>query len=140
MGDGSSEPSPKTFTEYIDKLLLNSLDSGIKEVEFWDMTIAEIVREIESKNRIFIAEAKYKASSDYILASLITRGVSIVLGSKESFPPIEEVYPNLYADADIENKKRIEQKNNLSTLRFLQFAQSYNQRFKNKEVPEEINE
>lgn len=97
------------------------------------MTIAEVIRAIESNNRVRIAEAKQKATYDYILAGLITKGVGITLGSKESFPAIEEIYSSLFTqdkEAEQQKQKIQEQKNNLSTLRFLQFAQSYNSRFK----------
>lgn len=100
------------------------------------MTIAEVLRAIASNNRVKKAEAQQRATFDYILANLITRGVGITLGSKQSFPQIEEVYPSLFADVQEAEKKKIqEQKDNLSTLRFLQFAQSYNKKFKSKEVP-----
>lgn len=105
------------------------------------MTIAEVIRAIESNNRVRIAEAKQKATYDYILAGLITKGVGITLGSKESFPAIEEIYSSLFTqDKEAEQQKIQEQKNNLSTLRFLQFAQSYNNRFKQQEVQKKINE
>ena len=104
------------------------------------MTIAEIDRAIDSFNRIKRSEAQQRATFDYILANMITRGVNITLGSKQTFPTIEEVYPSLFKDVRKEEEARIqEQKNNLSTLRFLQFAQSYNTRYK-KEVPKKINE
>lgn len=134
MGEGD-KPSPKTFFEYVKLLLPLALDIGIKEYEFWEMTIAEVNRAIESFNRVQMEEAKQRAANDYILANLITKGVGITLGSKQSFPTIEEVYPELFKDKKQEEEQRIqEQKTNLSTLRFLQFAQSYNKRFQ-KEVP-----
>lgn len=103
------------------------------------MTPAEIVRLAESKNRIRKIEAQERASFDYIQASLIVKGVSITLGSKDNFPTLEEAYPNLFDDMAKEKELAIqEQKTNLSTLRFKQFAQSYNSRF--KEVPKKINE
>lgn len=105
------------------------------------MTPGEVIRQIESKNRIKRIEAQEKASYDYILAQLITKGVSIVLGSKEQFPQVAEVYPSLFKDIQEEQKEKIQkQKDNLSALRFKQFAQSYNNKFKNKEVPKKINE
>lgn len=122
-------------------MLISSLDSGITEFDFWEMTPAEIVRAIESKNRIKKLEAQEKASYDYIQANLIIKGISIVLGDKSSLPKIEEVYPSLFDDIAKEQEKKIqEQKANLSALRFRQFAQSYNTNFKNKEVRKEINE
>jgi hypothetical protein len=105
------------------------------------MTIAEIIRAIESYNRMKNYEMQQRASYDYILAKLLTKGVGIVLGSKESFPSIEETYPNLFSDVKKAEQEKIqEQKTNLSTLRFLQFAQSYNSRFKQQEVQTKKNE
>ena len=114
-------------------MLLNSaLDIGIREVDFWEMTIAEVNRAIKSYNRMKLESLKEKANYDYILAHLLSRGFGIVMGSKQTFPSIGEVYPNLFKSEgqETEEQKKIqEQKNNLSTLRFLQFAQSYNKRF-----------
>lgn len=100
------------------------------------MTPGEVIRAVESKRKRLKIEAQEKASYDYILAGLIVKGVSITLGSKESYPQIEEVYPNLFDDVIQEKNEEIQrQKMNLSALRFKQFAQSYNNNFKNKEVP-----
>jgi transcriptional regulatory protein LevR len=105
------------------------------------MTIAEVVRAIESFNRVKTERLKERANQDYILAHLITRGMSITMGSKQPFPSIEEVYPTLFVKNNLEEQQKVqEQKDNLSTLRFLQFAQSYNSRFKKQEVPKKINE
>jgi hypothetical protein len=48
------------------KYLMIALDCGITEEYFWNMTIAEINRRIESYNRIKKQEAKEKAAFDYI--------------------------------------------------------------------------
>lgn len=121
-------------------LLNNALDCGIKEVEFWDMTFAEVNRAIQSRNRVFKQQEKEKANYDYVLASLIVKGVSITLGSKQSFPTIQEAYAGVFEDQEEKEQEAIqEQKDKLSALRFLQFAQSYNNKFK-KEVPKEKDE
>lgn len=100
------------------------------------MTPAEVRRFVESRNRVRKIETQEKASCDYILASLIVKGVSITLGDKSSFPTIQEAYPGVFDDiAKAQEEKIQEQKMNLSALRFKQFAQSYNDRLKNKEVP-----
>lgn len=105
------------------------------------MTPAEVSRAIYSKNKIRKIEAQERASYDYILASLIVKGISITLGSKEKFPSVQEVYNGLFDDVIEQQQETIkQQKMNLSTLRFKQFAQSYNDKFKNKEVPKQINE
>ena len=127
--------------EYVERLLINSLDWGISEFDFWEMTPAEIERAVQSKARVRKIESQEKASYDYILANLIGKYVSIVLGSKEAFPQIDEVYPDLFKDMAQEQKEKIEeQKMELSALRFKQFAQSYNTNFKNKEVLDKSNE
>ena len=112
-------------------MLDTALDYGITEEKFWDMTFAEIERAIKSANRVRKLQAQEKATYDYILANLITKGVSKVLGDKSSYPSIEEAYPGVFDDVIA---KAEEQKMNLSALRFKQFAQSYNSNFKNKEV------
>ena len=104
------------------------------------MTPAEITRSIESKNRVRKIESQERASYDYILASLITKGVSIVLGSKESFPQIQEAYPKLFDDLQEIREEAIQKKKiDLSVIRLKQFTQSWNNRF-HKEVSKQINE
>ena len=128
---------PLTICEYVDKLLLTALDSGIVELDFWEMTIGEVVRSIESFNRRSRAQTQEKASLDYIQAQLIIKGVGMVLGSKERFPSINEAYPTLFDELEKEQQEKLEaQRAELSAMRFKQFAQSYNNRLKNKEVQE----
>lgn len=122
-------------------MLINSLDYGIKELEFWEMTPGEVIRAVNSKIKTRKLEAQERASYDYILANLIVKGVGISFGANGSFPSIEEAYPGLFNDlVEERNQKVQEQKMNLSALRFKQFAQSYNDNFKRKEVPKKINE
>ena len=122
--------------EFIEKLLDNSLDYGISEFEFWEMTPAEIERHMKSRNRVRKIEAQQRATFDYVLASLISRGTAIIMGSKETFPKLEEAYPDLFDDLQKEREEKIvQQKMELSALRFKQFAQSYNSKFKYMEVP-----
>lgn len=116
-------------------MLERALDYGITEERFWEMTFAEIHREVDSKVRIKRLEAQEKATYDYILAQLITKGVSRVLGDKSNYPSIEEAYPGVFDEVIAERKAKVEeQRMNLSALRFKQFAQSYNTKLKNKEV------
>lgn len=106
------------------------------------MTPAEITRAVTSKRKVMEIEAREKATYDYIQAGLIVKGISIILGGKESYPPIEDVYPSLFAD-DFEEARKQEiqkKKDSLSALRFIQFAQSYNNKFNNKEVLKKTDE
>lgn len=98
------------------------------------MTIGEVVRYVKSQDKISRVRNQERASYDYILASLIVRGVSITLGSKEHYPSLEDTYPKLFDDIKQEQRESIEAKRmEVSALRFKQFAQSYNNR-RNKEV------
>ena len=116
------------FSDYIYKWLESSLDYGISEAEFWTMTIAELIRLIESKKRIEKQKAQEKASFDYILADLIGRSISRIYNSSNKVPEISEVYPSLFDSKEIEEQKSIK-KDELSALRFKQFADSFNKRF-----------
>lgn len=102
---------------------------GISEHEFWDMTIAELVRAIDSKKRIQKDLSKERASFDYILADLIGRSISRIYSSSSNMPAIEEVYPSLFDSQEIKEKEA-ERKAELSAIRFKQFADSYNKKFK----------
>lgn len=122
-------------------MLDNALDIGINELTFWDMTPAEVIRAIESFNRVTKIKAQEKASYDYIQAQLIVKGVSICLGDKSTFPTIQEAYPTLFDDVIQAQEEAVQRrKDELSALRFKQFAQSYNDGLKNKEVQKQSDE
>lgn len=93
------------------------------------MTIAELDRYCESQQRIFIRQQRDQASFDYILADLIGRSVARTMSSSNKMPSVAEMYPSLFDTEEIQEKIQ-EKKENLSALRFKQFAQSYNKKFK----------
>ena len=127
--DGDANQSPQLISDYIFNWLETALDFGITEFEFWEMTLAELERAIESKRRVKKIEAQEKASFDYILADLIGRSVGRIYSSATKIPEISEVYPSLF-DSKVFEEKKQEQKAELSVLRFKQFANSHNKRFK----------
>lgn len=97
------------------------------------MTISEITRMAKSKQRTTITASKERALFDYLLADLIGKSVSRIYSNSARMPELYEVYPSLFEQEDIEEKKQ-EQRDTLSALRFKQFAQSYNKRFKKEEA------
>ncbi len=127
--DEPSAHSLATVSSVIYKWLNSALDNGIAEKDFWEMTFAELARAIESKHRVAKREAQEKASYDYILADLIGRSISRLYGSTNKMPDIAEAYPTLFSKEEIQEKKKQKQAE-LSALRFKQFAQSYNKKFK----------
>ena len=96
------------------------------------MTIAELKRLIDSKNRVMRMEAREKATFDYILGDLIGRSIARVYSDNAKYPEIHEMYPAIFNAEEIEETKR-QNKMKLSAEKMRQFAQSYNKRFKNKE-------
>lgn len=93
------------------------------------MTPAEIFRAIESKKRVMKVEAQERASYDYILADLIGKSIARIYSSSATLPDISTVYPSLFNTPELEQKRQ-EKKTELSALRFKQFAQSYNSKYK----------
>lgn len=94
------------------------------------MTIGELSRAVRSKLRVKKLEAQQKASYDYTLAQIIGRACGMAFGTiKSEFPDIGNVYPTLFDSEEIKQKKQ-EKQAELSALRFKQFAESFNQRYK----------
>ena len=95
------------------------------------MTLGEIRRAIKSKIRVHKLQAQEHASYDYVLAQLITKGVGKVLGDKGDYPTLEEVYPEIFKDIVEDRKAKAEaRKMDLSALRFKQFANFHNNKYK----------
>lgn len=105
------------------------MDSGIKEIDFWDMTLAEIKRAIESNNRRIKTEAREKAAYDYILADLIGKSVARIYSSSARMPKIDKVYPSLFDSEEIKQQEQA-RKEKLFTERFKQFAAHHNKKLK----------
>lgn len=93
------------------------------------MTLAELNRAVESKKRNQRREAQERASYDYILADLIGHSIARIHSSSNQMPHISTVYPSLFESEELEMKIQ-EKKDELSALRFKQFAQSFNNKFK----------
>lgn len=87
------------------------------------MTFAEIERFLASAKR----KEQRKASFDYVLADLIGRSVARIHNSSNHMPSLSEAYPALFNKAEEEEAVQA-RKDELSALRFKQFAQSYNKR------------
>lgn len=114
------------------KWLDNALDCGITEHEFWDMTLAELFRLMESKQRIQKREAQEKATYDYILADLIGRSIARVYNSSNKMPDIEKVYPTIFDEKELEEQRQIK-RDKMDALRFQLFATSHNKKLLKKE-------
>lgn len=105
---------------------------GITESDFWNMTIAELDRAIASRKRVMKMQAQERASFDYILADLMGRSVGRIYSSSTKIPEIAAVYPSLFDSKEIEENKAAK-KAEISALRFKQFAESFNKKYKGRE-------
>lgn len=105
------------------------MEYGITEEEFWNMTLAELIRAVDAKKKIQKREAQEKAANDYILADLIGRSVARIYSSTTQLPAISEAYPSLFDSQELEEQRQQKQME-LSALRFKQFAQSHNKKFR----------
>lgn len=133
MGDeDETSSSPFLFSDYMFKWLENALDFGLTEHEFWEMTLAEFDRYVDSRRRVNEREAKEKATYDYILADLIGRSVSRLFDSSNKYPEIYDAYPSLFEKDKIEQQRQ-ERLDELSAQRFMAFAKSFNDKFAEKE-------
>lgn len=117
------------FEAYAFKWLETALDIGISEDKYWEMTIDEVMRAVESYKRRTQLEDKTKAAFDYIMADAIGRSVARIYSSSNKMPKIIELYPTLF---DEEQYKAQEQanKDKQSALRFIQYAQAHNKKYK----------
>lgn len=113
------------------KLLQPAINLGLSEFDFWEMTVAEVVRYTEGATW----RLKNKAQFDYVLADLIGASVSRIMSSEAKYPPIEEVYSVLFKPTDEVKQNEVEQEkvDEASANRFLQFALQHNARMRQGE-------
>lgn len=100
------------------------------------MTLAEVIRAIDSYNRRYKAAERQQAAFDYILADAIGKSVSRIYSSSAQMPKLYELYPALFDSEEIKEQEQIK-KDKLSVLRFKQFAQAHNNKFKGATVKDE---
>jgi len=137
-GDINNPSTPFLYSDHIYTMLNNALDYGLPERDFWEMTFAELDRYVDSRLRVIKVEQKQRASDNYTLAVLVGRALGAMFDKESTFPTLEEVYPKLFYDPKKEEEEQ-EQRNQLSALRFEQFAKSLNKKF-NEEEQKTINE
>lgn len=92
------------------------------------MTIAELTRAVRSHNRKVKAEAQERAAHNYILADLIGRSISRVYSSSAKMPTLAEAYPSLFDSEELAEQQQ-HKKDELSAMRFKQFANFYNKKY-----------
>lgn len=114
--------------EIAHKLLQPAINAGLSEFDFWNMTVAEVIRYSEGA----VWRMKNQAQLDYVLADLIGISVARIISKDAKYPTIEEVYPALFELQEEEKQNEIKQQklNEASANRFLQFALQHNARMR----------
>lgn len=116
------------------KLLQPSINLGLEESKFWEMTMAEVDRFIKGATW----RMKTQAQFDYMLANLIGVSVARIVSKEAEFPSIEKVYPTLFEE-ELKKAEKQEKEEDIaitnSKNRFLEFALQHNARIRaQKEV------
>lgn len=93
------------------------------------MTISEIQRHIDSYNRCQKRRLQEQANFTYAQAGLIGRAIGRLLDDKNTFPNIEEVFPELFNVQQKEEERQTQENVN----NFLAFVAQHNASFKQKE-------
>lgn len=116
------------MTDIAQKLLQPAINVGLSELDFWNMTKAEIERYVEGA----IWRMRSQAQFDYCLADLIGISVARVMSDDVEYPPIEKIYPTLFDDVIQEQKRQQEEELRMvdSTNRFMEFALKHNARIR----------
>lgn len=127
---------PFLFEKYAYQWLTTALDCGISETDYWNMTIAELTRAIDSYNRRYKTAERQQAAFDYILADAIGKSVSRIYSSAATMPKLYELYPALFDSEEIINQEQAK-RDELSALRFKQFAQAHNNKLKGAAIKDE---
>ena len=105
-----------------------SINLGLDESKFWDMSLAEVMRWQDGA----IYRMKSKAQFDYILADLIGISAGRMMSKDVKYPSIDEVYPNLFEKQEEEHNEEAEvAQNNIN--RFMEFALKHNAMMKKGE-------
>lgn len=98
---------------------------GLSEFDFWEMTFLEIEHYITAQKE----QQKMRASFDYMLADLIGFSIARLQNSNNKMPTLAEAYPTLF-DREQEREEIAKRQDELSALRFRQFADAHNKKMK----------
>lgn len=95
--------------------------AGVSERDFWDMTVGEALRVIET----FKEQRRDRAYFAYTQA--MTTGIYVAsMFSKRQPPKLHDIYPDLFPEGEEAEEQA---KTEASKAAFLKFAYAFNQRY-----------
>jgi hypothetical protein len=92
------------MAQLFEQLLPIAMKCGISIWEYWELTYGEIALVIENHNEMEMQRVREQATMNYIHAHLVSLSVARLMDKNAKYPPIHEVYSNLF-EAPIEEKK-----------------------------------
>lgn len=102
---------------------------GKSPLEFWDLTIAELIDIVTINQRKEHEEKKFMLSNIYTLGFLVRKAIGSSLSNEEKFPSIEELYPGVFdEELEVNNKKIEEQQAKLHMEQMKAFAKHHNRK------------
>ena len=123
---------PITFESQINELLVQCMSIGMTEEDFYNSTIKQINRYVESYNKQQENQLQEKAYFDYQLANLIGMSVARLLSKDAKYPTFEKAYPFINKDANAEVDEDWEMEVQHNKLR--EWAEQINKKFKADKV------
>lgn len=103
------------------------LTAGVREAEFWDMTVGEAVRAVNAWND----RRKDMAYFAYTNAMAVGMFVGSIFSTRTP-PTLEDIYPELFPkDEEAREKAEEEARMAKSAANFINFANQFNRRFNN---------
>ena len=93
------------------------------------MTIAELIRAIDSYKRRYRTQERQQAAFDYILSDAVGRSMARLYSSSNKMPKLYELYPAIFDSEELQEQEQMK-RDEISALRFKQFANAYNTKHK----------
>ena len=132
VGDTEQSSEVITFESQMMELLEQCMSIGMREEDFYNSTIKQITRYVESYNKQQENQLQEKAFFDYQLANLIGMSVARLLSKDAKYPTFEKAYPFINKDAKTEVDEEWEMEVQHNRLR--EWAEQINKKFKADEV------
>ena len=96
---------------------------GIREAEFWDMTVGEVSRVFDA----YLRQMRDRAYMSYTNARAVGAFIGSMLSGK-NVPTIHDIYPDLF-DEEKQQEREDEAREAASAANFLKFANNFNRRY-----------
>lgn len=120
-----------TFESHVSDLLQQCMSIGMREEEFYNSTLSQVTRYVESYNKLKDNQMQEKAYFDYQLANLIGMSVARLLSKGAKYPTFEKAYPFVNKDNDKETDESWEMEK--QHLKLLEWAEQMNKKFEVKQ-------